>query len=434
MDIIFCYVVIYLAEALILWQYSANLFIPKYSKCLTCISLLIFYSVLFCISLLDLFWLNAISFFLINFIFILILYNVKWSTALFHSAISTIMMGLGELAIGSFFADFLKNFYELRHNIPLFASLAFMNKLLYFFPMYLLSHIFKKPRENGKRADKAILLVIAIPLISFWLIMTLLIVCHTAETSPLLDRMITISAALVLFINLLVWVIYSYIQNNSMEFAEIQLQLQKEKDAAQYYKMLITQNENQNILIHDIKKHLQSILMLNKQGNADKINDYINEIVQSDDLQSSVSVCDNELLNIILCRYLHICKEQKVLLQLDIRSHAVDFLTDNDLTGLFCNLLDNALESAKGQSSAFIKLNVMKKQNTPFTVLTMINSCCKNPFTARNKLISTKGNLQRHGYGMKSIQRIAENYHGDLKLYYEEDDKTFHTILTLKSP
>lgn len=433
MDIIFCYIIIYLVEALILWQYSSNLFIPKYSKYITCISLSIFYSILFLISLLDLFWLNAISFSLINFLFIFIFYDVKWGSALFHSAVSVIMMNLGELIMGSIFSDFLRNFYEARSNIAILASFAFMNKLLYFIPMYLLSHFFKKPQENGKKNDNTVFLVMAVPLISIWLAITLLIVCHTTETSPLLDQMITISAALVLFLNILVWAIYSYLQNKSMEFAKMQLLLQKENDAAEYYKMLLKQNENQNILIHDIKKHLQSIALLNRQGKADKVDSYINEIVHSADLQSSVSVCDNEFLNIILCRYLRICEEQKISLQLDIRSHTVDFLTDSDLTGLFCNLLDNAAESAQNQPDAFIRLTVTQKQKIPLTVLTMTNSCCKNPFTAGHKLISTKGNSKSHGFGMKSVERIVKNYGGDLKLYYKEEDKTFHTILTLKS-
>lgn len=433
MNIIFCYIIIYLVEALILWQYTSNLFIPKYSKYVTCISLSIFYSILFLISLLDLFWLNTVSFSLINFIFISIFYDVKWGSALFHSAISVIMMNLGELIMGSIFSDFLRNFYEARSNIALLASFTFMNKLLYFIPMYLLSHFFQKPLESRKRTDKAAFWVMAVPLISIWLTMTLLIVCHTAETSPLLDQMITISAALILFLNLLVWAIYSYMQNKSMEFAKMQLQLQKENDAAAYYKMLLKQKENQSILIHDIKNHLQSITQLSREGKADKVNSYINEIVHSFDLQSPASVCDNEFLNIILCRYLRICAEQKISFQPDIRSHAVDFLTDSDLTGLFCNLLDNAVESAKKQPDSFIKLTVIKKQNTAFTVLTMTNTCCKNPFTAGNKLVSTKGNCKSHGFGMKSIERIVKNYGGDIKIYYKNEDKTFHTILTLKS-
>lgn len=38
-----------------------------------------------------------------------------------------------------------------------------------------------------------------------------------------------------------------------MEFTEMQLLLQQESDSARYYEMLHLQNENQRILIHDMK-------------------------------------------------------------------------------------------------------------------------------------------------------------------------------------
>ena len=34
----------------------------------------------------------------------------------------------------------------------------------------------------------------------------------------------------------------------------MQLLLQKESDSVEYYEMMLSQNENQSILIHDIKK------------------------------------------------------------------------------------------------------------------------------------------------------------------------------------
>lgn len=69
-----------------------------------------------------------------------------------------------------------------------------------------------------------------------------------------LDWMVTMGAVLLLAANLLMFEINRYHQKKSMEFTEMQLLLQKESDSAQYYKMLNVQNENQRILIHDIKK------------------------------------------------------------------------------------------------------------------------------------------------------------------------------------
>ena len=50
---------------------------------------------------------------------------------------------------------------------------------------------------------------------------------------------------------------YGYNQKKSGEFTDLQLQLQKEKDAGKYYHMLAAQDEQQKIMIHDIKNHLQ---------------------------------------------------------------------------------------------------------------------------------------------------------------------------------
>lgn len=214
----------------------------------------------------------------------------------------------------------------------------------------------------------------------------------------------------------------------------MQLQLQKEYDTTEYYKMLLQQNENQQILIHDIKKHLHSISLLNEQGQQDKISIYINQIINSSDLQSSVHICDNDMLNAILCRYAHQCNTYKIDFRMDVRSHAIDFIKDDDLTSLFCNLLDNALESARTYPESYIELNVAHRPNTVLTILTMTNSCRLNPFDKNGKLISRKRDTLRHGFGLKSIQRIVNHYHGEMQLYYKKEDHTFHTIIILKCP
>ena len=71
----------------------------------------------------------------------------------------------------------------------------------------------------------------------------------------------------------------------------MQLLLQKESDSVEYYEMMLAQNENQSILIHDIKKHLQSIRLLNEKNDSDKINDYIQQLMESSDLKETTKLC-----------------------------------------------------------------------------------------------------------------------------------------------
>jgi hypothetical protein len=213
----------------------------------------------------------------------------------------------------------------------------------------------------------------------------------------------------------------------------MQLMLQKEADTAEYYEMLLSQYENQNILIHDLKKHLQSIELLNEKGKNEKITAYIQSLMNGSDLKETSRICDDAMLNAILSRYQRQCKEKGIDFHADIRSNAFVHLHQNDLTSLFCNLLDNAVEAAEHIPDSFIELTAQKKENLPFVVLVLINSCRIMPKCDPDGYpISNKPDKTRHGFGIKSIRKVVKQYQGDMQMYYDTDSATFHTIITLK--
>ena len=127
------------------------------------------------------------------------------------------------------------------------------------------------------------------------------------------------------------------------------------------------------------------------------------------------------------------CSNMNISFHTDIRSGTTNFIADNDLTALFCNLLDNALEAAVQIPDSYIELNTTKRENTSFVVITVINSCRKNPFSEQNGfLITSKQDKNKHGFGIKSIRKTIKKYGGDIQTYYNNDTLTFHTIITLK--
>lgn len=431
METIICYIISYLLEGFILWHYCFNMFQSKYTHSKEFFSVFLLYLCLLLPGSQENMFLNMISFFLVNFIYIFLLFETKWYSALFHAAVTASIMGLSEIFIIGIISDLAYDFYNKDTLFQRISILLPFSKLLYFVVLQIIIQLFGKFKENLVRtsAGKGTYFLICIPLITFWIIITLASFCITTQLNPFMEGMVAVSALLLLIINLLVFSIYRYNQQKEAEAVELQLQLQKEFDSVEYYKMLLQEHENQSILIHDIKKHLQSLSMLNEQNERDKIANYIECIIHSSALQNSVRVCDHELLNAILCRYQHNCHEKSVSFRTDIRSGCVDFMSDNDLTVLFCNLLDNGLEAASLLPDSFIELNVGRKSGTSLIVLTMINSCRVNPFSPSGRLITTKQNRKMHGFGLKSIKRIVEKYHGEMKLYYEEESHTFHTII-----
>lgn len=432
-EIILCYLFIYIIEALILWQYCSNMFFAKYSALSNCFLAILVYVVPFITVFNENFWLNSLLFCLANFIYIYLIYKTHWYNALFHATITTILMILSELLISGLISNLIFEYYENASYFRNLAILAVLSKMLYFIFLQIIVYVYGRSKKNIQTYNFSLSILTTVPLISVFIALAITSISVDTDLSTTHDRMIAASAFLLLIINIIVFGIYNYNQKKSQEFTELQIQYQREYDSSEYYKMLAQQHEDQSILIHDIKKHLNSIAVLNEQGNQQEIATYINRIIDSD-LRSSVRVCDNELLNVVLSRYLRLCQKKRIDFKPDIRSCCVDFLEENDLTALFCNLLDNAVESAEKQDNSFIELNVSKKETTPFTLLIMTNSCRIDPFSPETgTLITRKKDKLRHGYGIKSIKRIVNKYNGDIQMYYDKENITFHTIITLRN-
>lgn len=420
-------------EAIVLWQYSSSLFVASQKTRLRFAILCIFYLILFAVSILGIKWLNMILYLLVNFIFMATLFRIKWYLAFFHSSVLSAVMGMCELAVYSIIGRFIPHFWanaEHFHNKIIFTVFA---KTMFLTIFYILIHFFKGQQKQNQKNDHSVLLLAFIPITSVFVMVTFVNISDAFALSPNLTWMVTLSAAFLLVINLLVFGINQYNQKKNMEFTEMQLLLQKEADSAEYYEMLRLQNENQRILIHDIKKHLQSIDLLNEQKESEKITAYIRQLILSSDLKESARLCDHEMLNSILCRYMQQCNNSHITFRVDIRSGTTDFIADNDLTSLFCNLLDNAMEAVNSIPDAYIELNAGKREKTPFVVITMINSCRNDPFADQLGSLNThKPNKTMHGFGLKSIRKTISKYNGNMQMYYDNDTLTFHTIITLK--
>ena len=418
-------------EAIILWQYASNLFLPRYSAMVSAIFLCTLYCFLFFFSLLQYPLLNAILFLVVNILFFLLYFKLTFSSALLHSSIITGIMSVSELAAMGIVLKFYPKFSSTDNIGNVFFVM--LSKSLLFTIIYFLTHIFKQKQAVQDPYDSSESFLTLIPLSSIFVMFTFLNIGETSSFVPPTNIMVTISAFFLILINLLVFGITQYNQKKSREFTEMQLLLQKESDSAEYYKMLLSQNENRSILIHDIKKHLQSIKLLNESGETEKIESYISHLIAASDLKETARICDNAMLNAILNRCQRQCIEKGIGFHADIRKNLLRQMNQNDLTSLFCNLLDNAVEAAENIPDSFIDLMVQKKENTPFVVIVLVNSCRSMPDFDQNGFpVSHKSGIGRHGFGIKSIRKAVGQYQGDLKMYYDDATATFHTIITLK--
>lgn len=342
------------------------------------------------------------------------------------------------MSIGEFFVLCITmySFPFYLHGTPLYSLVpnVIFSKVLYFLMLYGIMCFEKNRIDRGTHFDKIFLLIMITPICSVFIVVLLIVTILSLRPNLKLMLIISICGALILLFNLIFIGIYNYVLKKMDDITDLELLLQKEKIYAKYYKMLLSQEENKNILIHDMKKHLQAIALLNEKGEREKISSYIRQLDSSTVLNSRVRVSDNDILSAIVNRCRQDCIQKGIVMHTDIRYNSIGFMNENDLTSLFGNLLDNAFASASMQEGSFIELNIQRRENADITVITMVNSCRKNPFSEKTgRLIPNKPDLgHHHGFGMKSIERTVKRYHGEVQVYYDEENAAFHTVIFLK--
>ncbi len=428
------YLFTFITEAYIFYLYTSKLFIMKHSRTSTILCIALGYLVMFLLSFFHNPDVNITIFTVIVFLLILRLFSARISQALFHTLILSSTMSLSEVIVTDFLFKYISTIWNewvnWSHTFVLIIG-VFFSKLLYLFITQFLAAIQKKNKSQHTSLNLGTVLLIIISICSFASINILCELVWNLPYSTTLEHTIAVGSTLMFIILILVYSLYGYNQKKRGEFTDLQLQLQKEKDAGKYYHMLAAQDEQQKIMIHDIKNHLQSLAQLNQDGRQKEVEQYLNELLQSDSLRPSVRVCDHELLNAILCRYQIQCQEKNIGFHTDIRSGCADFLTDEEITALFCNLLDNAIEAIGDTADSFIEVSMAKRPNPPVTTLIVKNSCPNAPKSGNaGQLLTSKSNPQYHGYGLRSVKRIATKYHGYMQAYYDEMDATFHVIVS----
>ena len=358
----------------------------------------------------------------------LTLYNTNIITASFHSIIMTILMTISELITGNLLGSIHSNFtiasMDMRH--PAIILYFIIGKTLYFILLTLTMFFFKRKTVYNTRPDKSSFILIIISIISLGIMSTFYYICVKIHIPRQTELYIIVSSFCIIIINLLVVWLFEYTRNKHEQILQLQLELQMESDAAQYNKILFQQDEEQKILIHDIKKHLQAIHTLNENKDYEEINEYIEHLLGTPSFRHSFHPARNKHLNLLLSRYIVLCETDGIDLKIDAQNTDIGFMTTEDITTLFCNLFDNAIEAASSLAHGIIEFKIADKAETHITVISLINSCKRMPVrTAVNQFQSTKPDRRWHGIGMRSIEKIVTKYNGTLNTYYKEDDKTF---------
>lgn len=423
----------FLIEAIIAEQYFNSTFSKKHTKSTSLIFILAGYLLLFLLFSLSSFLLNTVAFVSINFVLCFFLYDSGKKESIFHTFILTTLLFISEIIVFFLCIQLLGNLPNESSDVT-GSIYVLTNKIGYFLLLQILIKIFEHKKDNLNTQTAIIGILILTPISTILIYLVLLHVLLTIEFPVYMQLLILGCCVLLSICNISIYVNYQKNQLLNKQYIETTLKLEKEILDHEYYQMLNEQRENQHILIHDVKKHIQILTAYSENDNLQKLKEYLLQINSLENLNSDFEISDNSTLNLVLYRYKKVCQSSNIHFEINAVPDSINFMLDSEITSLFGNLLQNAYESALNQKNSFINLSIIYDKKRNFTDVRLVNSYDPQKIKLKNNiLITNKNDSYNHGYGIKSIKRIVKKYDGIYNFHENKEECIFQSFISISN-
>lgn len=361
---------------------------------------------------------NFIVFAVFHYIFLQFLYKHKTSFALLYTLLISCLVLITEQSVIEIIAIITGNkTNDFINDTASYTILIVLSKSLLFVILKIVSNITNKFRGNEKLQVSSIIYPLSLMLI----LIDFSIVSNHTDPSDSIRTLLAVSSLTLIYAVIVTCILQQKQSQKDEELLELKAFQQEQEINNTYFELLEHQNEELQVFVHDTKKHYRTLYDLAEQ--PDQLKEYIQGIVTDIEETNQIGKTANNLLDLIISKYDYICSKKRILFEKNIHQSNLGFIGDSDLTSIFNNLFDNAIEAAENSKNKFISFGLNKVGN--MIVIDLSNSCENPPKVKNNKLITTKNDIGLHGYGFKSICRAVIKYNGDIEWEYKPDNKEF---------
>lgn len=414
----------YFVQSLIVFLYIKSLYKTRYNSFVSFSIILIMYELLLILVrvLLNNNIINVIAIILVNMSAIYLLSRSSLKSTIFHVTV---------LGISQLFAEFFtSNITALFLNISSQESIqnyfeigTILSMTIYFLLTRLLVSFSIK--ETGSRSWGKWFSLSILPIGSIFVTIIFWIVTKNIVLTSMENTLIIISVSLLLLINIMIYIIYEQAERSNQKLVELELEQQKNDIDLQYLGLLEKKNETMNIMAHDYKNSLLTIADI---SDSNEIKEYINNMVGEIKNYNQIAKTKNRILDVILSKYTDLCNNKNIKFETDIMTDNLSFINSYDISLLFNNILDNAVEAASISCEKYIHLEITNSLNSYHKII-VSNSCDLEPKTNKGKLITSKKNKDAHGFGTKSIKKVVSKYGGEMQWEYNSAINQFKLII-----
>lgn len=182
---------------------------------------------------------------------------------------------------------------------------------------------------------------------------------------------------------------------------------------------------------HDLK---HQIAILRSEVGQERKLEYLDRMEREISSYETQNKTGNQFLDTILTSKSVHCQKEGIHLTCVADGAALDFMDVMDLSVLFGNALDNAIEAVSqlpDPEERLIHLSVSREKG--FLRIRLENRCKDEPITLLHGLpITTKRDKRYHGFGVKSIRATAEKYGGSATVHAENGWFELRVLIPLR--
>ena len=194
----------------------------------------------------------------------------------------------------------------------------------------------------------------------------------------------------------------------------------------EYYQDVEKYQEQIQDIKHDMKNKLAVLYDGVERGEREFVRDTLEEMLGDIRLAEDIIYSANPILNSLLKVKTVIAREKGIEMNVKVLVPKRMSVNSGDMGVIYGNLIDNAIEACTRVPDGKRFVDIETKYQDGKLLIVVWNS--KNE-ESNPTFVTTKENKRKHGRGIRSVRRIAEQYGGDLLL--EDKGNTFKASLFL---
>lgn len=287
-------------------------------------------------------------------------------------------------------------------------SLIIIAKAIYFFMIMIFEYIIKGANKRRNLRDILLVLISSIP----YLVILEIINISLALIKDKSMNLIFIFGSIIIFVaficNVLLMRYYWDIMDKEQQEKKSIYELQLKCD---YYLKRMQDEEQIKSIYHDLKNHL-----LLSDENIFK--SYTTEKLR---LYEKYYNTGNDFLDIILADKIEVAWKKGIEIECNINFSTGNFLEPLEISTIFGNLLDNAIEATdklyESEKRIFFKI----ENRGGLIIIVIKNYINGNDNGNIDMLCTNKENKQYHGFGIPNVKKVIHKYNGECSFNIVKD-------------